>query len=454
MEPDENAERRKKTVSWVPKILIVDDDETVCNSLKEFLSNHYSDITLAFGGRDAVRVLAKEKFDLMLLDLLMPDMSGGEVMDFIKREKLDVSIIVITGHSSTESAVAALRKGAHDYLQKPFSLEDLLSTVGTALRVRRLEDERRRFEQELQLAHAELERRVQERTAELARANERLRLEVQMRTDAEKALRKAHDELEVRVEERTVALGATNRELQNEIVERKRMEEALRTGSEKLKFFAYSVIHDLKSPAVGIYGLTKLVYQRYREALDEDGQGICEQILKAAEHIAALVEKINVYIAAKEGHLTMEPLSPKEILQLVREEFSSRLSVRGVKWTEPATMPEIRADRLSVVRAYRNLVENALKHGGDHLSEIAMGYEESQEFYVLSVSDDGVGMKGSDLERFFSPYSRDGASHLVEGAGLGLAIVREIAERHGGSVWAEPRPVRGIMFRLSLAKSL
>jgi signal transduction histidine kinase len=454
MQPDEVVDRRKKTVSWVPRILIVDDDKMVCNSLKEFLSDHYSDITLAFGGADAVRILAKESFDLILLDLIMPDMSGGEVMDFISSEKLDVGVIVITGHASTESAVAALRKGAHDYLQKPFHLEDLLSTVGNALRIRRLEDERRRFENELQLAHVELERRVQERTAELASANERLRLEIEMRTQAEKALRKAHEELEVRVEERTLELAATNQELQNEIAERKRMEEALRTSSEKLKLFAYSVVHDLKSPAVGIYGLTKLIYQRYRDVLDEDGQRICEQILKAAEHVAALIDKINVYIATKEGHLNIERLSPKEILQLVREEFSGRLSLRGVKWTEPAAMPEIRADRLSMVRAYRNLVENALKHGGDHLSELAMGCEESQECHVLSVSDNGVGMKEGDLERFFSPFSRDGASHLVEGAGLGLAIIREIAERHGGKVWAQPLRNRGIKFSLSISKRL
>ena len=441
-------------MAWVPRILIVDDDETVCNSLKEFLSEKYSDITLAFGGTDAVRLLAKEDFDLILLDLLMPDMSGSEVMDFVNREKPDVFVVVITGHSSTESAVAALRKGAHDYLQKPFSLEDLLTTVGNVLRMKRLEDERTRFEKELQLAHAELERRVQERTAELASANKCLRLEVEMRTHAERGLRKAREELEVRVEERTVELAATNEELQNEIAERKRMEEALRTSSEKLKVFAYSVIHDLKSPAVGLYGLTKLIYQRYRDALDENGRRICEQILKAAEHVAALVDQINVYIATKEGHLNIERISPKEILQLVKEEFSSRLSLRGVRWTDLATMPEIRADRLSMVRAYRNLVENALKHGGDPLSEIVMGHEESQEFHILSVSDNGVGMKEGDLERFFSPFSRDGASHTVEGVGLGLAIIREIAERHGGEVWAEPLPNRGITFRLSIAKRL
>jgi signal transduction histidine kinase len=447
-------DRRKKIVSWVPKILIVDDDETVCNSLKEFLSDNYSDITLAFGGTDAVRLLAQENFDLILLDLLMPDMSGGEIMDFVNKEKLDVFVVVITGHSSTESAVAALRKGAHDYLQKPFNLEDLLSTVRNALRTKRLEDERRLIEKELQLARAELEKRVQERTAELASVNERLRLEVAMRTQAEMALRKAHEELEVRVAERTVELAATNKELQNEIAERKRMEEALRTSSDKLKLFAYSVIHDLKSPAVGIYGLTNLIYKRYRDGLDDNGRRICEQLLKAAEHVAALVDQINVYIATKEGHLTIERINPKEILELVKDEFSSRLRLQGVKWTELATMPEIRADRLSMVRAYRNLVENALKHGGDHLSEIAMGYEDSQEFHVLSVSDNGVGMREGDLERLFSPFSRDEASHLVEGAGLGLAIIREIAERHGGKVWAEPLPNRGITFRLSLAKSL
>jgi light-regulated signal transduction histidine kinase (bacteriophytochrome) len=384
----------------------------------------------------------------------MPDMSGGEVMDFINNEKLDVLVVVITGHSSTESAVAALRRGAHDYLQKPFNLEDLLSTVRNALRTKRLEDERRRIERELQLAHAVLETRVQERTGELARVNERLQLEVEMRTDAEMALRKAHEELEVRVEERTVELAATNRELQSEIAERKRMEEALRSSSEKLKLFAYSVIHDLKSPAVGIYGLTKLIHQRYRDVLDDNGQRICEQILKAAEHVAALVDQINIYISTKEGHLTIERISPNEILELVREEFSSRLSLRGVRWTESATMPEIRADRLSMVRAYRNLVENALKHGGDHLSEIVMGYEDAQEFHVLSVSDNGVGMRECDLERLFSPFSRDETSHLVEGAGLGLAIIREIAERHGGKVWAEPLPNRGITFRLFIPKKL
>jgi light-regulated signal transduction histidine kinase (bacteriophytochrome) len=271
---------------------------------------------------------------------------------------------------------------------------------------------------------------------------------------AEEALHTVCEGLEKCATERVVELERVNEELRVIIAEQKRMGEALRTSSERLKLFAYSVIHDLRSPAIAIYGLTKLIHERCRDVLDENSQKMCEQILTAAEHMAALVDQINVYIVTSEGTLQIERCSLKEILQLVREEFSSRLSLRGVNWTEPVTMPEIRVDRLSMVRVYRNLVDNALKHGGDHLTEIAMGYEESPEFHILAVRDNGVVMNGDDLERLFSPYARDRGAHPIEGAGLGLAIVKDIAERHGGKVWAQPLRNRGIEFCLSIAKSL
>jgi signal transduction histidine kinase len=106
-----------------------------------------------------------------------------------------------------------------------------------------------------------------------------------------------------------------------------------------------------------------------------------------------------------------------------------------------------------MVRAYRNPVENALRHGGDHLSEIVTGYEDSEECHVLSVSDNSVGMSEGDLERLFSPFSRDEPSHLIDGAGLGLASLKEIAERHGVKAWTEPLPKRAITSRLRLAKT-
>ena len=98
-----------------------------------------------------------------------------------------------------------------------------------------------------------------------------------------------------------------------DITERKLIEEALKNSSEKIKLFAYSVSHDLKSPAIGIYGLTKLLHKHCRDILDEKAKNYCDQILKAAKQIAALVDEINVYISTKETPMNIERVKLKEI---------------------------------------------------------------------------------------------------------------------------------------------
>jgi len=240
-----------------------------------------------------------------------------------------------------------------------------------------------------------------------------------------------------------------------DITERKQMEEALKEGSEKIRLFAYSVSHDLKSPAIGLYGLTKRLHEDYSDILDEKGQRFCEQILKTAEQIAALVGQINVFISTKEAPLTVERLELKEILQVIREGFSPQLSIREIRWSEPGYIPEIKADRLSIIRALRNLVDNALKYGGEALSEIDIKYKESSESHILSVKDNGIGIKEQDNHQdVFGPFIRRKTSKGIEGSGLGLSIVREIAEKHGGEVWLEPGQDRGITFYVSIPKYL
>jgi len=274
------------------------------------------------------------------------------------------------------------------------------------------------------------------------------------RKEAEEAVQEAYDHLEMQVERRTIELAKTNEELRVEIAERKRVEEALRKSAEKLEAFAYSVMHDLKSPSVGIYGLTELLHKHYKDVLDERGRNYCDQILKAAVHLAALIEKINTYIITKEAPLNIVKNNVKETLQIVRGEFSPRLAVRQIKWVEPETMPEVKVDNLSILRAFRNFVDNSLKYGGEDLSEIRIGHQESEEFHIFSVSDNGAGIRGGDYERLFAPFRRDDLSNGVEGAGLGLAIVSEIAERHKGRVWAEPDKGKGTTFYISISKDL
>ena len=239
-----------------------------------------------------------------------------------------------------------------------------------------------------------------------------------------------------------------------DITDRKKAEKALEESSQKLKFFAYSVAHDLKSPAIGVYGLTKRLSKHARDVLDEKGRTYCDQILKVSEHIAALVEKINIYIATKEAAPLIETINIAEILRMLKDEFSAQLSLRRIDWLAPESEVEIKADRLSILRIFRNLIDNALKYGGESLTRISIGYEDSESLHIFSVSDNGKGLKEADSEKIFGLFQRNETSRGIEGAGLGLAIVKEIAEQHGGRVWVEPRGKKGITFYVSISKTL
>jgi PAS domain S-box-containing protein len=124
-----------------PKVLIVDDDPRMCDSLKALLSNRDYQLQICNSASEALECLAKNNFDLVLLDIVMPDMSGLQIMDYINSQGTETLIIVITGHASIESAIESLRKGAYDYLRKPFEPEELLTTVDNCLHFKNLKRE-------------------------------------------------------------------------------------------------------------------------------------------------------------------------------------------------------------------------------------------------------------------------------------------------------------------------
>ena len=125
-----------------PKILIVDDEPRMCESLKLLLAEQGYEIFTANSGREALELISRDAFDLALLDIVIPDMDGHQLMDHICCQRPETYIIIITGHASLDSALIALRKGAYDYLRKPFEYEELLKTVQNALTQKRLKTEK------------------------------------------------------------------------------------------------------------------------------------------------------------------------------------------------------------------------------------------------------------------------------------------------------------------------
>jgi len=125
------------------KILVVDDEETTRRSLADILRLEGAHVKTAAGGEAAVEALQQETFDLILLDLKMPGMDGLDVLRIASSMAPDTQVILLTAHGSLESAIAALRLGAHDYLLKPASPTQILRSVNGGL-ARRTEQLRKR----------------------------------------------------------------------------------------------------------------------------------------------------------------------------------------------------------------------------------------------------------------------------------------------------------------------
>jgi diguanylate cyclase (GGDEF)-like protein/PAS domain S-box-containing protein len=133
-----------------PRLLLVDDEPRALASLQDLLHKRGYDMTLAGTGREALAQLASARFDLVLLDLRLPDLSGHQVMDYINRNAIDTKVIVVSGRVEIDAAIGSLQRGAYDYLRKPYSQEELFQTVQNALGQRRLEQANRRIARQLE----------------------------------------------------------------------------------------------------------------------------------------------------------------------------------------------------------------------------------------------------------------------------------------------------------------
>ena len=382
----------------VIKTLLIDDDEDDYVLIRDLLSEvekvHFT-VDWIPHFEKAIRALKHGGHDICLLDYRLGKHDGLEVLERIDPATISMPIVFLTGQGDYEVDTMSMKAGADDYLSKDDLNPSLLErTIRYAI-------ERKKTKTALNKAYAEMEQKVLNRTAELAEANKKLK-----------------------------------------------------ESSEKIKHFAFSVSHDLKNPAIGIYGLSKRLFNEYSEKLDDRGQKICMQILHASEQIASLVENINIYITTKEMPVRYEVLRLSEICHIIRDEFSMQIASRGIEWSEPDDNILIKADRLSILRALRNLIDNIFKYGGDSLSKIAIAYEDSGDYHIISIKDNGIGLMEENSQKIFGLFFREKDIKTADGMGMGLAIVKEIAEQHRGKVWAESVHNKGVTIFMSFSKLL
>lgn len=256
------------------------------------------------------------------------------------------------------------------------------------------------------------------------------------RKKAEEALRKAHDELELRVRERTAALSATVTRLE--------------LMNQELQEFAFVASHDLQEPLRKIQTFCDMARKRWTPALDNTAQSYMERVLNSATRMRQLLDDLLQFSRVATRPEPFKEIDLEEIARESADIFESSIRQTGAL-VEIEDLPVVEADEIQMLRLFQNLIGNALKFCSDKPPRIKIyGRQDGRGACEIFVKDNGIGFDQQFADRIFKPFQRLHNRREYEGTGMGLAICRKIAERHGGSIRAESKPGEGATFIVRL----
>jgi len=398
-----------------PRLLIVDDEDSVLQTLAAILEQEGYEVVAASNATDALEHIRAERFDLLLTDLRIEGTSGLDLLAALRERSSDTPSVMLTGYASLESAIDALREGAYDYLIKPCHVDELKATVARAIE------------------RGALSRALRERLDELNEANAKLK--------------SLSGELQERVDLATAELRQTVDELAEA---NRRLEEA----SQVREDFISMAAHELKTPITSLRGSAQLLLRRLgREgALDQEtirrGLGVIEQ---QSGKLARLVTQMMDLTRMRAGRLDLN-LEPIDLARLVADVVANQRifsEQHSIILEGPEALPVV-ADSLRIDQVVTNLIDNAIKYspsGGEIRVEVSRADEHVVQ---LAVSDQGIGVPSEHRERIFERFYRAHTGSHHAGMGLGLYITQQIVESHGGGIQLESPPEGGTRFVVTL----
>jgi signal transduction histidine kinase len=378
-----------------PHVLLIDDEPDVARTVSAILRQEQYEVDVAPDAAAALHALAGAAPDVVLLELRLGGGDGLELLGEVRRRAPTSHCIVLTGYASLESAVAALRQGAYDYLVKPCVIEDLKQTVRRALAQRRVSLLAAQRERELRELNDQLEQRVQARTAELTEANRQL-------AEANAA--------------KDRFLATLSHELRTPLT-------PLRAGIDLLKDRAGSDLRPtLETMERNLVQETRLI----------------DDLLDIARITAGKlsVEKRGVDLDTC-LRAACDMIAPKARAR--KQAIACELHTGGVR---------LLADPVRLQQLVANLLDNAVKFAPEGGQVRLAAWREGDEIKV-EVSDNGPGIAPDFLPHVFEPFRQADSSSRRQhgGIGLGLAIARHLAVLHQGRLEvSHVRPGPGACF--------
>ncbi len=420
------------------QILIVDDNKNNLFTLRTLINEHIeANIIEADSGQGALDILLVKLVDLIILDVQMPEMDGFETAKLIRsfKKTRHIPIVFLTAaYKSAEFQQKGFAAGAADYLTKPIDAPQLISRINTYLRF--IEQDRRH--------HAELEQKVQERTAELL------------------AMR---NKLEERVNERTAELNEINLQLKEEIEIRKKTELAFKKAKEvaeqanlaKSQFLA-NMSHELRTPLNAIIGYSEILFEEAKDQENQEDSDYTNDLLKimqAARHLLAMINDVLDLSKIEAGKMQIhtETFDLAEIVSEITNTISplttKNKNVLQVIWQGREGL--VHSDVTKIRQILINLLGNASKFTDQGIIQLRVGIEEDNKgisWVRFQVKDSGIGISPEQQAKLFQPFIQADASTTRKygGTGLGLTISQHFTEMLGGYLTLDSKMGEGSTF--------
>ncbi len=250
-----------------------------------------------------------------------------------------------------------------------------------------------------------------------------------------------------------------------DITERKKTEEKLKTinkhlqhrtldleGSNKeLEQFAYVASHDLQEPLRMISSYTQLLAQRYKTQLDEDARDFLKFAMDGANRMQKLINDLLTYSRLGTRGKPLKPIDCHTVLGQTLANLRKVIQDNHALVTND-DLPTVMADEAQLVQLFQNFISNAIRFHSKKQPRIHISAEEKDEEWIFSIQDNGIGIESEFKDRIFVIFQKLHSKEKYPGTGMGLAICRKIAERHGGRIWFDSVPDKGSIFYFAIPK--